>query len=40
MLPIEGQCVVQQMLDFFFKYSKLPYESHLSGHTSEPLKKM
>ena len=28
------------MLNFFSKLPKLPYESHLSRHTSEPIKKI
>ena len=44
-VTIEGQCVLLQiylrikMFDFF-KQAKLPYETHLCTHTSEPLKKL
>ena len=44
-VPIAGQCILLQnslrieMFDFF-KYPKLPYESHLYRHTSETLKKI
>ena len=42
-----GQCVLLQnslrmkmYFLFFLKYPRLPYESHLSRHTSDPLKKL
>ena len=44
-VTIGGQCVLLQnslkikLFDFFLK-AKLPYESHLSRHTSEPMKKI
>ena len=45
MVTIGGQCVRLQtsvkikMFDFFLK-PQSPYESHLSRHTSEPIKKV
>ena len=44
-VTIGGQCVLLQnslkikLFDFFFKKPKLPYVSHLSRHTSEPIRK-
>ena len=45
-VSIGGQCVLLQIYRrieiffFVFKYSKLPYESYLTSHTSKPLKKI
>ena len=44
-VPIEGQCVLLQIshrkkIFDYFKEPKLPYESHLSRHISEPLRKI